>query len=101
LTAVAITDTDLIALASLSETDTRLVRDMPKGIGAAALHRIVQLKLAKLGGSQIGDYYTRTTAGTGVLRNNSGRLEQLRMMGKLDIVQLAEIAAITDAATSA
>lgn len=98
---MAVTDTDLIALASLSETDRRRVRDMPRGIGPAALLRLDALKLAKQVGSRLSDHYTRTPEGTGVLRNNAGRLEQLRMMGKFDIVQLAEIAKIMSDATCA
>ncbi|WP_377806564.1 hypothetical protein [Azospirillum sp. A29] len=98
---MAITDNDLIALSSLSEVDRRRVRDMPRGIGPAALLRLERLLLVKREGARISDCYTRTAAGTGVLRNNAGRLEQLKLSGKLDIVQLAEIATITSAVSHA
>lgn len=47
---MAITDNDLIALSSLSEVDRRRVRDMPRGIGPAALLRLERLLLVKPGG---------------------------------------------------
>lgn len=94
---MAVTDTDLIALASLSEKDARRVRDMPRGVGPAALIRLERLMLVKQEGSRLSDWYTRTAAGTGVLRNSAGRLEQLKLLGKFDIVQLAEIASIGSA----
>lgn len=94
-----VTDTDLIALAALSETNSRRVRDMPRGIGPAALARLERLSLVMQEGSRLSDWYKRTAAGTGVLRSHTGRLEQLKLMGKLDIVQLAEIATVTDGVT--
>ncbi|MBF5096492.1 hypothetical protein F1643_21070 [Azospirillum sp. INR13] len=61
----------------------------------------IQPSLVKREGARISDWYTRTAAGTGVLRNSAGRLEQLKLSGKLDIVQLAEIATITNAVSHA
>ncbi|WP_448205450.1 hypothetical protein [Azospirillum sp. sgz302134] len=88
---MSITDTDLMTLASLSELDARRPRDLPAGIGRGALRRLDRFQLAK-GTADSG--YLRTANGTGVLRNHTGRLEILTLMGKLNDAQLAEISAI-------
>lgn len=90
-----ITDGDLVALAALSEWEPRRLRDMPDGVGRAALTRLERFKLAKVADRHGADGYLRTPNGTGVLRNHAGRLDILRRLGKLTDAQAAEVAAVT------